>query len=720
MNVVDNKNDKANIDISEAERLFTDFVADVCGKLPSMGIIPDGKIHRFSTKDDGTDRDGAYQYWPNGKSGDGRPHGWAQDHHGGGDMLTWQYNGAINQRTPEQMKAAREEAKQRQEEENRETIKKQEAAKDRYEKAAPARADNPYLVKKQVGVHGNIREEAAGGLLIIPFYDIASGKIIKIQTIAPDGEKKYDGRGLGNSAAAFYWGELNKFDFILLAEGYATGASVYEAMPDDIKARSVMFITGGCGRLLPVAMEIRKTSPNKHAKIIILADNDAKRENNPGLNRASEVVAKGYADRFIYPTFKAAEVGSGKNDWNDYATIYGAEAVRDKIMSELFPELFVESSTPDGLTIITPPAPAPAPEAEAPAKETPKKKKLISICTSLNEAEAEEMDMIGGLFPRGKYSMIFGEPGKGKTWIVLKTICDLSIGGEVLSGVGYTERPQRTLLYCGEAGKGMMNTRLKETGWRYDPEKIAVIDQREANQENIDIEIDKAAGQKALIDLFSSLKKEAEFIPDIFIIDSLSTFIGDETDRAAGRAVTAFLDKVANKMNCAVVVVHHPRKAKRTETGLPLTINDASGSGIFGRQAATIYAIEEKNVVRDGQEREEHIVRSVKSWYKKQKPFSYVLNSYTDEAGAERVSVDIYHDISIRKSEPKHIKVKEEILFNVFIDPDEVLTFADITERIQTTVSENTLRKALTDLVDEKRINRIGTTRDTRYALITK
>lgn len=719
MHIVDNKNDKANIDISEAERQFTDFVADVCGKLPSKGIIPDGKIHRFSTKDNGTDRDGAYQYWPNGKSGDGRPHGWAQDHHGGGDMLTWQYNGAINQRTPEQMKAAREEAKQRQEEDERDKREARKAAINRFNKAATARADNPYLAKKQVGIHGDLKETDAGALLI-PYADLTSEEIITIQEISPNTKntKKFlcpmDKRPL-----AFSWGNTGRPDFLLLAEGYATAASVYEALPDDIKARFAMFSVGSCYNLLNAATALRNIYIK--ARIIILADNDARNENNnPGINYAREVVDKRLADRYIYPTFTDEEVKDGKSDWNDYATIYGAEAVRDKIMPVLFPELFVESSTPDGLTIITPPTTAPAPEAEAPAKETPKKKKLISICTSLNEAEAEEMDMIGGLFPRGKYSMIFGEPGKGKTWIVLKTICDLSIGGEVLSGVGYTERPQRTLLYCGEAGTGMMNTRLKETGWRYDPEKIAVIDQREANQENIDIEIDKAAGQKALIDLFSSLKKEAEFIPDIFIIDSLSSFIGDETDRAAGRAVTAFLDKVANKMNCAVVVVHHPRKAKRTETGLPLTINDASGSGIFGRQAATIYAIEEKNVVRDGQEREEHIVRSVKSWYKKQKPFSYVLNSYTDEAGAERVSVDIYHDISIRKSEPKHIKVKEEILFNVFIDPDEVLTFADITERIQTTVSENTLRKALTDLVDEKRINRIGTTRDTRYALITK
>lgn len=76
------KDNSQHVDIYEAERQFEEFFSSCGFSLPSGGLKLDGKIHRFSVGD---------QFWPDGLSHDGRPHGWVQDWHEGGDKRYWQY-----------------------------------------------------------------------------------------------------------------------------------------------------------------------------------------------------------------------------------------------------------------------------------------------------------------------------------------------------------------------------------------------------------------------------------------------------------------------------------------------------------------------------------------------------------------------------------------------------------------------------------------------------
>ncbi len=70
---------------------------------------------------------------------------------------------------------------------------------------------------------------------------------------------------------------------VLIAEGFATGASVHEATGDAV---AVAF---NAGNLKPVAKILRAKFPDAH--ITVCADNDTKTEGNPGLTKATEAAA---------------------------------------------------------------------------------------------------------------------------------------------------------------------------------------------------------------------------------------------------------------------------------------------------------------------------------------------------------------------------------------------------------------------------------------------
>jgi hypothetical protein len=83
-------------DFCDVERSFLAF-AESQGLAVSEPVEADGKIHRFRLgSDKGSERSGAYCVWPEGRSFDGKPHGWVQDHHDGGDKHFWQFYNAFS------------------------------------------------------------------------------------------------------------------------------------------------------------------------------------------------------------------------------------------------------------------------------------------------------------------------------------------------------------------------------------------------------------------------------------------------------------------------------------------------------------------------------------------------------------------------------------------------------------------------------------------------
>lgn len=110
-----------------------------------------------------------------------------------------------------------------------------------WEKARHADPHHPYLVRK--GVEAHTCKQLESGELILPVRS-ADGDIQSVQTINDAGEKKF------LAGAPMAGGRMMigiNMGRTILCEGYATGASIYDALPDQV------CVTFSCGNMEKVA-----------------------------------------------------------------------------------------------------------------------------------------------------------------------------------------------------------------------------------------------------------------------------------------------------------------------------------------------------------------------------------------------------------------------------------------------------------------------------------
>jgi putative DNA primase/helicase len=286
----------------------------------NLTIIPDGKIHRFKVEGDrGRERSGWYVLYgadlPAGAFGDWRK----------GINEKW-CSKKESEFTPEERAAFRRRMEEaRAERETEERVRHLEAskrAKAEWSGARPATPDHPYLVAKVVMPH-SLKVDAEGQLLV-PLYS-ADGKISTLEYISPNGDKKfmYGGRKRG----CFYpFGILaveGEKEIIILVEGFATGASVYEATGILVAAA----MDGG--NLKAVAEALHKIYPDY--LLLVAADND---EHERGEKYAREA-AQAVGGRVV--------VCPEPGDFNDLAMTKGLETVREVIIAGLeSPRILIE------------------------------------------------------------------------------------------------------------------------------------------------------------------------------------------------------------------------------------------------------------------------------------------------------------------------------------------------------------------------------------------
>ena len=195
------------------------------------------------------------------------------------------------------------------------------------EAAHPATNEHPYLVKKSVKAAPGVMTGSWLGkpnCLLIPLRT-ASGQLATVQAISPDAPFTHSGqskdflKGGAKAGAYFVIGDLNTAERVVIAEGYATAATLYEATGYP----SVMACDAG--NLKPVAEALHALYPN--ARIIIAADDDRATEGNPGLTKATQAAKAVKADLAV-PHFEEGEPGT---DFNDLADMHGLEAVKAAI-----------------------------------------------------------------------------------------------------------------------------------------------------------------------------------------------------------------------------------------------------------------------------------------------------------------------------------------------------------------------------------------------------
>ncbi|MGI2000120.1 DUF927 domain-containing protein [Shewanella frigidimarina] len=178
----------------------------------------------------------------------------------------------------------------------------------------PPVANHEYLDKKGVKAHGLL--QGRNNELYIPFHDI-DGNFITVQRILPDGSK-FLWSGCGKTGG--FLKIVGDTRVILIAEGYATAASLFEATG----YTSIMAIDAG--NLAPVAKAIQQKYPR--SAIVLCCDNDQFKNRNTGAEKGIQIQSS-LGIPYVLPKFE--DLSSKPTDFNDLAQLEGIEAVVQQI-----------------------------------------------------------------------------------------------------------------------------------------------------------------------------------------------------------------------------------------------------------------------------------------------------------------------------------------------------------------------------------------------------
>jgi phage/plasmid primase-like uncharacterized protein len=171
--------------------------------------------------------------------------------------------------------------------------------------------EHEYLTNKKVKNYGLKQYQ---DLLVCPVYS-TRGDIRSLQYISKNGEKRFAKKSEIKGNIFLVGADINdipKLDKIILAEGYATCASIFEATQIPVACVfSANFV-------MAVALQIRKLSG---ARIIVALDND---ESGVGEKKAQECVQ-------VVPN-SCVRLPSERGDFNDLYLKHGSDKVRSEIM----------------------------------------------------------------------------------------------------------------------------------------------------------------------------------------------------------------------------------------------------------------------------------------------------------------------------------------------------------------------------------------------------
>jgi putative DNA primase/helicase len=241
-----------------AEQLFKNSMFDTIGYAPDS-IIGDGSLHRV-------------------KNLDGKLTGWYVFHVDGvaagafgdwrlGVKQQWKMEGDFKQLTDAERQAFAIERR-------RQTLVRQAEQKSLHQRAIQKAAyiwsrsipvtNHPYLAKKNVKPHGL---RCYKGALVVPMRD-QTGLLVSLQFIDGDGTKRMMQGGKAQGACCFIGDhiDLTRNDTILICEGWATGASLFEV------TNQFTVVAFSAGNLTAVAIQTRKKHPDN--EVIICGDND--------------------------------------------------------------------------------------------------------------------------------------------------------------------------------------------------------------------------------------------------------------------------------------------------------------------------------------------------------------------------------------------------------------------------------------------------------------
>lgn len=204
-----------------------------------------------------------------------------------------------------------------------------ERAKALWDKASPPPFQHGYLQAKGIDPVG-VRLLAGndGPTLLVPLFD-AEGRLWSVQRIylGKDdvGADTWHKRHLkGGMKAGCFLMLGQPSGRVLVCEGYATGASLYQCTGHAV---AVAFDAAG---LLRVSAILKAKYPG--CQVVIAADNDAFKDGNPGLTAARKAAKKNGVP-VVYPVFPDHQ--GRLKDWNDMHQHHGAPTVAQEVERQL-------------------------------------------------------------------------------------------------------------------------------------------------------------------------------------------------------------------------------------------------------------------------------------------------------------------------------------------------------------------------------------------------
>ena len=174
-----------------------------------------------------------------------------------------------------------------------------------------------------------------------------------------------------------------------------------------------------------------------------------------------------------------------------------------------------------------------------------KRNGLKLIC--MNEVEAEEIKWLWYPYiPFGKITVVQGDPGDGKTTVVLAIAAAVTTG-TVLPESKTAAEPMTVIFQTAEDGLGdTVKPRLVQSG--ADCKRVIVIDESEKELSLSDVRIEQAITQTGA---------------RLFILDPLQAYLGADVDMHRANEIRPVLKRistVAEKTGCAILVIGHLNK----------------------------------------------------------------------------------------------------------------------------------------------------------------
>lgn len=288
----------------------------------NIQLIADGKFHRFTAPGDSKGSNAGWYVlhlddFPMGSFGS-----WKE-----GTKYNWRQNKFDKKLSPSERKELEEkwaaQEKKRNEEEKIIHEESSKRAKEIWDNSSQNK-EHPYLTRKGIKIHG--ARISKDDDLIIPLRN-SKGELTSIQVIKNTGEKKFlQGGKIEGSYFSIYEKKPNEADTICICEGFATGASIFQA------TGFTTVIAFNTSNLKSVSKIIRQKFPKN--KIIFCADNDqwskTKSVENPGIHYATKAAAD-INGIVVYPEFK--DVQTKPTDFNDLANQEGLNRVAEIIES---------------------------------------------------------------------------------------------------------------------------------------------------------------------------------------------------------------------------------------------------------------------------------------------------------------------------------------------------------------------------------------------------